>query len=964
MSIHSTVGSQANKLGKYLSSLLKKTKKAGDDIDPDVEAPPKDPDGPEGDNVDPPEDDISDSNKAPQVAPEGAPDTSLNVPRAMELIEDFREQPRPGIATEGRPDDGNLNLKMLSEDPRVKQIADLLNEGQDRFRARTSRKRKSNAETMVASEDIKVLQRAINKRWDSSWTDEEILALGTLNKEVTILMKEKADELIIAIDSGEISGSEEIAFAYLENMAISVQQKMVDAAAASGRSLQAFRALQNAKSSMEYQQATRDLIELQGGSEALRERIRMYAQGKTLEDMYRAKNRTPLGAVKEFIMKVRYNMMLSSIRTHLGNIGGSSFFTLYENLWIQPLAGVFNKLEQVGRAIVPFAPDMKPDEVMYLRESAAATGAFIDGISLGFSKAWRVFLGKEKDIGPTKLSVEGPGRISHATVPKSTTGKVLTAPTRTLEAEDVAARVINAHAHLARLAYREARTLADNPKDAKVLFNQFMEQPPEHLRKAAQIFGERASFIQDPKLDSRLLATIAEGVAYMQHRSIIVQNIVPFIRSPANLVIYAKNNLGLSSRLVTDYFSQGAIQRAEWNARLLSALGLFFLTKQWYEDGKITGVGNPNQAIRRAENATGMSPMNSIRIGDKWGQLNRLDPAALSIGILATLHEQIDYYEGDQKATMDSVVGTTLEISKLMLDRSMLSGISQVMEVMTGASSSATKGDVVSTVAMLPSLVTPGILRDVRMAQDPIMRQMEPADSSVEGIMQRIWKRWQNSIPGFSNNLPGKRDWRGDIKDYQGNMFYRAVVPITLTKPMTDKASAALVQFGVSITKVQPKFLIPKTGIPLNTMDIDGGLGWAYDKLQEFIGKKRAIAMDKAVANRSFIKKRKQAIVKGAVADPAMYEAISEELSKYYSKARTAGILEFMVWIEGKKEIPGPMVNGKRVMIPVEHVVTRHGPLGWQTFGKAYMKNEPIKNELYGKPQRVVSPGSQNLIPF
>jgi len=964
MGIHSTVGAQANKLGKYLTSLVKKTKKAGDDVDPDAETP--DPDAPDPDVPDPdaPDPDAPEPKGPPQIAPEGAPDTSLNVPRALELIEDFRESPRPGIAKEGRPDDGNLNLKMLDDDPRVKQIADLINEGQDRFKARASRQRKSNAETMTASEDIKVLQRAINKRWDSSWTDQEVMALGTLNKEVTLLLKEKADELIIAIDSGEISGSEEIAFAYLETMAIAVQQKMVDAAAASGRSLQAFRALQDSTNYMEQREATRKIIELQGGAEALYERIRMYAQGKTLEDMYRAKNRTPLGATKEFIMKVRYNMMLSSIRTHLGNIGGSSFFTLYENLWIQPLAGAFNKLEQVGRTIVPFAPDMKPDEIMYLRESWAATNSFIEGLSLGFGKAWRVFLGKEKDVGPTKLSVEGPGRISHATVPKSKAGKVATAPTRTLEAEDVAARVINAHAHLARLAYREARTLADNPKDAAVLFNQFMEQPPEHLRKAAQIFGERASFIQDPKLDSRLLATLAEMVAYGQHRSIIIQNIVPFIRSPANLVIYAKNNLGLSSRLVTDYFSQGAIQRAEWNARLLSALGLFFLTKQWYEDGKITGVGNPNQAIRRAENATGMNPMNSVKAGEVWVQLNRLDPAALTIGMLATLHEQIDYYEGDQKATMDGIVGTTLEVSKLMLDRSMLSGISQVMEVMSSASSAATKGDVVSTIGMLPSLVTPGILRDIRMAVDPTMRQMEPKDASVEGLMQRIWKRWQNSIPGFSNNLPGKRDWRGNIKSYQGNMFYRATIPVAITKPMDDAASAALVQFGVSISKVQPKFLIPGTGIPLNTMDIDGGLGWAYDKLQEFIGKRRAVAIDKVVKSSSFKRAKKSAIVNGAIGNPAKYEKIGEELSKYYSQARAQGIDDFLKWIDGREKIPGPMVDGKREMIPVEHVITRHGPLGWQTFGKAYYKNKPIESDIYQIPKRVMSPGSQDLIPF
>jgi hypothetical protein len=958
MPIAKTLGAKANKIGEYLTSLLKKTKAKpdGDEVPtPDGQTP--DPDGPEPDIPEEP-------TGPPQIAPEGSPDTSLNVPRAMELVEDFRDQPRPAIASEGRPDDGNLNLKTLGDDPRVKQVADLLNEGQDRFRERASRQKVSTGESMAASEDIKVMQRAINKRWDSAWTHEEILSLGTLNKEVTILLKEKADELIVAIDNGTISGSEEIAFAYLESMAISVQQKMTDAAAASGRSLQAFKKLQDASSSMEYQQATREIIELQGGAEALRERIKMYAHGETLADMYKAKTRTPWGQAKEVIMKVRYNMMLASFRTHAANITGSSFYTAYENLWIQPLASVFNKFEQVGRAIIPFAPDMKPNEVMYLRESWASTSTFIDGITEGFGKGWRVFLGKEKDIGPTKLSVEGPGRMSHATVPKSAVGKVATTPTRALEAEDVAARVINSHAHLARLAYREARTLSTNARDAKVLFREFMEHPPEHLRKEAQTFGERASFIQDPKLDSRLLATLAEGVAYMQNRNMVVQNIVPFVRSPANLMIYAKNNLGLSSRMVTDYFSQGAIQRAEWNARLVSATGLFFLTKNWYDKGLITGVGNPNQAIRRAENATGMNPMNSLKFNDKWYQLNRLDPAALSIGILATLHEQMDYYEGDQKASMDGVVGTTLEISKLMLDRSMLSGISQVMEVMTGASSASTKGDVVSTVGMLPSLVTPGILRDVRMAQDPTMRQMEPEGSTVAGMYQRIWKRWSNSIPGFSNDLPPKRNWRGDIKDYQGNMFYRALVPVAITKPMDDRSSAALVQFGVGISKVQPKFAIPQTGIPLNTMEIDDGRGFAYDKLQEFVGISRASMIDKIVNTSSFTRLTDSVLEDGRVSNPAKYEKMSESLSLAMSAGRRQGVMAFLEWVDGKTEIPGPIVDGKRTMIPITKVVSRKGVEGWEAFAKGYYQNQPFGSEIYELPKRTVSPGAQDLIDF
>ena len=247
------------------------------------------------------------------------------------------------------------------------------------------------------------------------------------------------------------------------------------------------------------------------------------------------------------------------------------------------------------------------------------------------------------------------------------------------------------------------------------------------------------------------------------------------------------------------------------------------------------------------------------------------------------------------------------------------------------------------------------------MATDPIQRQMEPEGSTTKGVYQRIWKRWYNSIPGLSDNLPPKRDWRGDIKEYQGNMMYRAMVPVAIVKPMSDKGSAALVQYGVSISKVQPKFSIPGIGIPLNTLEIDGGAGWAYDKYQDLVGKARSQFIDK-IANTSAFTRVSEGIIKdGVVVDPFKYEEVSDKLSRAMSLGRQKGIVDFLEWINGKTEIPGPLVDGKRIMIPVSKVVNKDD---WMGFAKAYQKGRPIESDLYELPKRAVSPGAQDLIPF
>ena len=944
-----------NTIGKYLSSLLKK---AGKSAGEDPAGPKAKPKGEGEAEPEPqPEPEVEPEPEGPpQVAPEGAPDTSLNVPRARDLAETSAEGPRPGIATMGRPDDGNLNLRALGDDEDLKEISLLLQESQDMYRDRKSRKRVTLKDTIEKSEDIRVLQDAINKPWDASWSHEEIMALGQLNKSVTVKMKDAADILAAKLVRGEITKAEEIAFAYIENQAIMVQQKMTDAAAASGRSLQAFKKIQDATNSMEYQKATRELVELQGGSEALRERIKMYAEGKTLQDIYRAKMQGGWEKAKAVIMQVRYNMMLSSIRTHVANISGSGFYTAYENLWVRPLMVGFNKLEQGARAITPGVGPMKAQDAMVWREAWAMDHAAMQGAKDGFAKGWRTFLGKEKDVGPTKLSVEGPGRRTPIHTPKSTIGKIATGATRALEAEDVAFRVINSRMELSRLAHREATHTAGNADEAAAIYKSIMENPPEHIRKQAQDFGERAVFIQDPNIDSRLLGGIANMVASGQQKNLAIQLVVPFVKTPANLMIYAKNNLGISSRMVTDYLSTTPIKRAEYNARLTSALGLYFLTRDMYDSGELTGVGNPNKAIRAAERQMNANPSNSIRSAEgEWKQLNRMDPAGLALGMMATLHEQIDYYEGDNKATVDGVVNTVLEVSQLMLDRSMLSGISETMSVMQGTAGAAKKGDVVGVFAVIPSLVTPGILRDVRMATDPSMRAMDPEGSTAKGLGQRIWKRWQNSMPGLSENLPPKRDWSGQVKDYQGNWFYRAVVPITKYKPKNDPSSTAIIQYGVNISPVRPKFIIPGTGVPLNTMEIDGGQGWAHNKLQEFVGKERKILLDKHTSSSAYKKRTEENIQDGVVMDQFKYETEADIISSLLSAGRSVGIQKFLKWIDGRTTIPGP--KGKEITL--EKVVNK---ADYTDFAKQYRKGKPVESDLYEIPNRAISPGAQQTI--
>ena len=72
---------------------------------------------------------------------------------------------------------------------------------------------------------------------------------------------------------------------------------------------------------------------------------------------------------------------------------------------------------------------------------------------------------------------------------------------------------------------------------------------------------------------------------------------------------------------------------------------------------------------------------------------------------------------------------------------------------------------------------------------------------------------------------------------------------------------------------------------------------------------------------------------------------------------RQDGIIDFMDWIEGKTEIPGP--EGK--MIKVDKIVYEDD---YMRFVEAYEEGEPIESDLYSIPKRRISPGAEKLTPF
>ena len=873
--------------------------------------------------------------------------------RALEVAEELEMPPPPDFATGARPEsDKRINLSHFEDNPRTQQIIQYMDRAQGRFDEMPARATISNEQQIAWSKHEKVIAGVLNKPPDKKWHPSETLALSGLVKDASDDLAKAADDLNIKLIEGRASDEEITEFLSMEAQLQSLLKLYIGNAAEAGRALQVYNAIAKTNGRMQYFKGIKDIIDTKGGRKTVEERIRAYQDnaGDLKKNLKTIKGTWGERAMKQ-IFKYRYNAMLSSIRTFGANVNGNMFVTINENLIIKPLSVFASKAEQNIRKIVPGLKPLSAEDAMVWRELWAADMAAIDGLVTGARGFKKIINGEVIPDG--KFMNDIGTRYDVNEVPDSIAGKVGTLPVRMLEGTDAIFRSWNYEMHLSRLAQRRARN-AYKGDDANKMYQHLMENPTDEMVAEASEFAKYAVFANDPNMYSKMFGSIAHMGAAAQKGWAPFQALVPFVKTPTNIMAYTRNHTvpWASTTFYKDLAGGDPIRRADAIARFTASVGLVYALRPLWEAGLITGVGHPNPSTRKAAMAAGITP-NSVKIDGKWISLNRMDPAGLSIGTIATM---FDYMEAAPDGQM---VGPMLEAiissSELMLDRSMLATASDLLQVVTGRAGIGTKGDVAASLAIIPALVEPGIIRDVRMATDPVRRDMHADPDLGAGIWQRVEKRFQNAWPVLSEKLDPDRDWRGKIRLSQGAWYVRSMIPVQVTTPMKDMASKALLQFGVYPSQVATVLSLPEVGLDLNLLAIDDGAGWAHDKLEEFVGNSRAERLDLLVNKGSaFTSMWQEIVVDGRVVDSYKYEMMQDMLSENLAKGRQDGKIKFLLWLDGRETIPGP----EDTEIPVTEVFRLSD---YPDIELSFREGEPVESEIYQRKGKSVIPSQGNI---
>jgi hypothetical protein len=453
-----------------------------------------------------------------------------------------------------------------------------------------------------------------------------------------------------------------------------------------------------------------------------------------LESLVSQAERTPM---LETISALRKAGLLTGLKTHIKNVGGTGLFQLSEEASRIPASIVDMALSTVTKQRTLSGPSLQS---MARSAREAATKGVSEAreiIRKGTSDAdlERLQLPKEINSGSKVLDgyVNGVFRLLNA---EDRLFKTF-AMRRSLEDR---ARV---------MALNEMKQRAVSPKEFMGRIDDLVANPPESMVADAIADAEIATFTEANRISEGISAFKAKQGPVGQFA---VDMAVPFTKTPSNIIGqmlnyspygFGKNVFQLGKAVVDRAMTPGQ-QRDFAQTFGRASVGSSLIALGWYlgDRGLMTGLIEDEPSKRARDQAAGRLP-GSILIGDHWHQLLGFAPLGSLLAIGATLARET------KQESEDTGLMPTLEVAGQAIgEQPLLIGSKQIGEAITKPGSVGEK-----LLGGLAGSFVPTIASDIAEGIDPQQRE-----TKGEGILGQAQKR----IPFLRESLPPSIDVLGE----------------------------------------------------------------------------------------------------------------------------------------------------------------------------------------------------------
>lgn len=611
-----------------------------------------------------------------------------------------------------------------------------------------------------------------------------------LNAEQSIAARQlwaaSSDRLTAAAKAAAENPSEANLFAFRKMVSVhsAIQAEVIAARTETARALASWRI--PAGGNAERFAAIDDALQSAGGPELTREmasRIAALADNGMLSEMDSFIEKTTWVKTRDAMLEAWVAGLLSGPKTHLVN-AMSNTSVLFQQMMERATAA------RIAQAI-------GDDASVQLGESTAQLFGMMQGLKDGIRFAAKSFRTGESGYGLGKVDIPNQGAISSEAFSIASDswlgrsvdvmGTVARLPFRSLTAADEFFKTVGYRMELNALALRQAASEINAGKipadQLKSRIAEIVENPPESLRLSAIGQANYQTFTNTP-------GTLAQGISRMVNEYPVMRVILPFVRTPANIMTYTFQRTPLAPLMseVRADLSAGGARRDVALARIATGTTVMMVVADNAMNGDITGNGPASAAERQALMRTGWQPY-SVKVDGRYYAYNRMDPIGMTMGLAADMVEILvnDDYGVEKERTMEeAAVAVTMSIANNVMSKTYLSGISDFFEAMADPERRAD-----SFFQRLGGSVVPAGVAEVARYQDPYMRE---ANNILEAIRRRT--------PGLSDELPPRRDLWGRPISYQSGLgpAYDALSPIYSKEQTSSPIDEEILRLEASIT--------------------------------------------------------------------------------------------------------------------------------------------------------------------
>lgn len=349
------------------------------------------------------------------------------------------------------------------------------------------------------------------------------------------------------------------------------------------------------------------------------------------------------------------------------------------------------------------------------------------------------------------------------------------------------------HAQAFRQATREVDAGTLSPEDFKSRMADIIADPSEAIRMESTSAAAYQTFTSQPGKLTKKLSSIINQYP-------VLRFIMPFVNTPSNILTFTFERTPLApltSRYRNAIAEGGAKADIALSRMALGTASILYATDLAMR-GQVTGSGPSSPAEKQNWRRQGFQPY-SVRIGDKWFAYNRLDPIGYLIGMGGDIGEFVLNADADEETgaeIQEGLAAAVFSVAENLTSKSYMQGLANLVE----AVSDPERFGPTYIERFAGSFIPTGVAEIARF-DDPVMR----ASHDIITAMKR-------RLPGFSDDMPPRRDVWGRVISYESGLgkVYDAVSPIYTSQMKPEPIDQAMSKEGFYI------------GMPSKALTVDG----------------------------------------------------------------------------------------------------------------------------------------------